>query len=115
LAVDFLGEARWTRSLLLSNRALIEGRPVEGMGQGAEMVQFVWTGVEKWTNGDGVTVIQGIKADNRGSEGKGAPPKGKATADFADKNGLGIRAEESWILLFPLIFLIFRGFLIFYS
>jgi hypothetical protein len=46
--VEFSKKARQWRGLLLSNKALIEGMDYGTKAQGAEVVQIVWKGVEKW-------------------------------------------------------------------
>ena len=51
LAVDFREKARNWWGLLVSNRASFEGRRDGGEGQGAGVVQRVWTGVEMWKEG----------------------------------------------------------------
>ena len=51
-AVDFRGRARNWWGLLLSHRASFEGRRDGGEGQGAGVVQRVWTGVEMWERRD---------------------------------------------------------------
>jgi hypothetical protein len=50
-AVDFRGKGRNWWGLLFSNRASFEGRRDGGEGQGAGVVQRVWTGVEMWERG----------------------------------------------------------------
>jgi hypothetical protein len=52
-AVDFSELAHGWRGLLFSNKALFEGRLGGREGQGAEVVQIVWIGVEKEEKRDG--------------------------------------------------------------
>jgi hypothetical protein len=52
--VDFAELLRFWRGLLLSNRALFEGRRMRRREQGAEVVQMLWMEVEMWERGTGL-------------------------------------------------------------